>query len=507
MANRSLIVSIVATGVLLVSSVLICLGLWDWMRLRDQGNTVLAALGRTVAARVAQGAAQPLWDNDEATIASMIKAEMAATELAAIAIWETGKEEKAPYAVMVRQPDGTLVAQKLPIGAQLMTTRATVLRAGKDQPIGTVAVLVDAAGQQARERGLVIELAVRTLILDAIIIAGLVLVLRRMVFRPLNQVVATLEAMAAGETSRRLPEQGGAELARLATAVNRTIDGQQRIITGVSGQAETLANAARGLDTIGQELAANAQRSSDHAAIAGREVDQVSTSVQAVAAACTMMSAAVAEIANNANQAKDTGSEADAVAKRASGRVGELEAASAKISSVVDVIGGIARQTNLLALNATIEAARAGEAGRGFAVVASEVKTLARSTSEATADIAPRIAQLQSDIRSTIVDIQDIAGIISRISMTQASVATAVEEQTATTAEIGRSADEAAAAAQRIASAVADVSAAAETAAGQAGSSRTEAGRLKSLSIDLLAIARPSTTTAGSPVAKPETTA
>ena len=71
-----------------------------------------------------------------------------------------------------------------------------------------------------------------------------------------------------------------------------------------------------------------------------------------------------------------------------------LQEALDRVGKVAQGINSIARQTNLLALNATIEAARAGEAGRGFAVVAGEVKTLAKQTSLATAEIDATLKDL-----------------------------------------------------------------------------------------------------------------
>ncbi|HYE48512.1 MAG TPA: methyl-accepting chemotaxis protein, partial [Azospirillaceae bacterium] len=76
--------------------------------------------------------------------------------------------------------------------------------------------------------------------------------------------------------------------------------------------------------------------------------------------------------------------------------LGGLKGAFANVHKVARAIEAIAAQTNLLALNATIEAARAGEAGRGFAVVATEVKTLAKQTTDATAEVSRTLEALDA---------------------------------------------------------------------------------------------------------------
>lgn len=73
-----------------------------------------------------------------------------------------------------------------------------------------------------------------------------------------------------------------------------------------------------------------------------------------------------------------------------------------EIAGIAELIGEIAHQINLISLNAQIEAAGAGPYGRRFAVVAETIKKLADSTTEATAQIQPIVAQMLGQIQGLV---------------------------------------------------------------------------------------------------------
>jgi methyl-accepting chemotaxis protein len=164
--------------------------------------------------------------------------------------------------------------------------------------------------------------------------------------------------------------------------------------------------------------------------------ERTSSTVQSVAAAAEELVASVNEIGRRVHEASEVSSTAVQQSAGANTIIGGLSASAERIGQVIGLINSVAAQTNLLALNATIEAARAGEAGKGFAVVASEVKALAGQTAKATDEISEHISAVQNATQNVISVIQEIGGIISKISENSAAIAAAVEEQGVVTQEI-----------------------------------------------------------------------
>ncbi|WIM99747.1 methyl-accepting chemotaxis protein [Actinoplanes oblitus] len=261
-----------------------------------------------------------------------------------------------------------------------------------------------------------------------------------------------------------LPPEGTTELRELAAGFNSQFEQVRELVMAVRGSADEVRASAHQLTGLSADLLTSSTSATTGTAGVSAAADEVSHNVAAVSAGVEQMTASIGEISQNASRAAEVASSAVGVAETAQQTANRLGESSAEINSVVTLINGIAEQTNLLALNATIEAARAGEAGKGFAVVASEVKDLAQETGRATGDITSRMDAIQADTAAVIAAIAEISGIIERISDSQNTIASAVEEQTATTSEISRSLGEAAGGSQMIAGNTADVRQASEQA-------------------------------------------
>ena len=241
--------------------------------------------------------------------------------------------------------------------------------------------------------------------------------------RPIREMVAATDRLAAGDLTVKVNITARDELGQLAQAFNAMVDNLQNLIRGVMNTADQVAASAQELSaaSVEAERAINqiAATITDFAQGAHSQTEEIEKTLQTVDQ-LTEASQAVAEKARTASElsgemagaAKTGGGAAQSAVdkmneiKEVTTAAGEvvtgLGEKSQQIGQILDVISEIAGQTNLLALNAAIEAARAGDQGRGFAVVAEEVRKLAEQSQEAAQQIALIVREIQTQTDQAI---------------------------------------------------------------------------------------------------------
>lgn len=324
------------------------------------------------------------------------------------------------------------------------------------------AIEVAAESSDASYRSARLSILVTLVVGVALAVAVLALVARA-ISRPLRNFAALLGRVAQGDLTTEVDVRSRDEIGRMGSALATTLARVREAMSAIGESAELLASSSEELNAVSVQMAGSAEETAVQAGVVADAADQVSDNLSTVAVGAEEMSASIREIASNATGAAQVAASGVTIAGSTNTSVARLGESSAEIGEVVKLISSIAQQTNLLALNATIEAARAGDAGKGFAIVASEVKDLAKETARATEDISARIAAIQADAQLAVGSIGEIGEIIRRISDSQTTIASAVEEQTATTNEIGRNLTEAAAGSTEIARNVSGVADAARS--------------------------------------------
>ena len=261
-------------------------------------------------------------------------------------------------------------------------------------------------------------------------------VLARSIGRRLEGTVEVLDAMAAGDTSRRLPEQGQDEIARLSRSVNRTVDSLAGVVTGIIAKSQELADAGERLSMASELLGDQAGRTRSGSGAASEDADQVSQRVGEVAASTEEMRSTISEIASRITQLAAMVDDTTRKAESTKELMAKLDTSSLDIAKIAALIGRLADQTNLLALNASIEGASAGTAGRGFLVVAEEVKALAQRSASASTEVAGMVKRIRQDAQDAGDAIASIRITVIKVNELQQEVAAAMTESSATTEEI-----------------------------------------------------------------------
>ncbi|CUH52181.1 methyl-accepting chemotaxis protein [Shimia marina] len=209
---------------------------------------------------------------------------------------------------------------------------------------------------------------------------------------------------AEDQARMRLFDRLGAGLAEIAGGrVDKPIDIKEfssldqdylRVCEDFNDVLANLQRVLSGATQAAESVKSSARDISDNIIGQSKRSEAQAVTLEESAAAIESLSSSVETTAENAAEARARIMQNHKQAQ-AGGEVVELtvkamrniEESSEQIAAITGVIDDIAFQTNLLALNAGVEAARAGEAGRGFAVVASEVRALAQRASDSASEI------------------------------------------------------------------------------------------------------------------------
>jgi methyl-accepting chemotaxis protein len=231
---------------------------------------------------------------------------------------------------------------------------------------------------------------------------GAALVLSRHISARLRRTAALADAVAEGDLTGSVEDNGRDEVAQVAGALNRMVKGLADLTGKLQSGAESVAaSASEILATVNNQTASANEQSA--------ALNETTTATEEIRATAEQAAGKADEVANQAQSAVEVSGEGaqaveaivdgmGAIRDKVEGIAADVQALSeqtAQISAITSAVNDLADQSNLLALNATIEAARAGEQGKGFAVVADEVRNLAEQSKTATGQVQAILDEIE----------------------------------------------------------------------------------------------------------------
>ena len=295
----------------------------------------------------------------------------------------------------------------------------------------------------------------RFLMIGAVLVAAFatlfVIVVRRVVSRPLEAAARASERYAAGDLSVRIRDgaaahgsAGNDEIGRLVQAVDGIGDGLARIVAQVRNSSADIAHGTVGIAAGSGDIAARIATQASSVEQTAASMEQITAAVQQSAEHAAQANALVAD----ASAAATNG---DAAVQRVVATMDDIGRATRRIAEITGAIEGIAFQTNILALNAAVEAARAGEHGKGFAVVAAEVRALAQRSAAAVKEIDALSAESSTTVeqgyriadaargtmRDIVARVDQVRTLIGEISAASREQSTGIEQVNLAVTQIG----------------------------------------------------------------------
>src|SRR5262245_54538626 len=296
------------------------------------------------------------------------------------------------------------------------------------QVIGSVTLGLSTEPVERAVRAAWRRIAIQEVLGLLLLFAVLALLIRRVVARPLAQMVGLLQDIAEGNLTKRLEVTSRDEVGGLARWFNVSLDRVHEIISEVRQAASHTATASAQLSEAATQLSTGAQ--------------EQASSLEETAASLEEITGTVKQNADSARQASELALRSRATAEKggqvvtaAVSAMQGINEAARKIADIVTLIDELAFQTNLLALNAAVEAARAGEQGRGFAVVAAEVRSLAQRSAAAASEI-------KTLIQDSLQKVEDGSTLVTRSGEALEAIVASVKRVTDHTAEIAAASEE-----------------------------------------------------------------
>lgn len=444
--TRSLRVQFTVVGVVAISIVIICLGMYQYFQEYNQLESNLKLNVTNASTRLEITLPTPVWNIDDKMLFGIIKAESNLPDIESIVVYNDQNEifggiikENSTVTSFTKETIASGESKNIVIPPNLIETNIEIKLENKT--IGKAIIYTTRKYIELALSTQIIATIVQVIVVDILLILILVILVNTLVINPVIKVNSIAESLALGELrikkDLKLMKRND-EIGNLSRSMYETIDKLTQVVREmhessniVSKESNNLAGSAREMSLGIEGISTSSIQLSQGATEQAASAEEVSSSVEE-------LSAGIKQNADNAFQTEKIATKAAMDAGDSAKTVRETVEAMRFIAEKTAIIEEIARQTNMLSLNASIEAARAGEHGKGFAVVASEVGKLAERSKLAAREI--------SELSLRSVGIADKAGTmldqmvpdIKRTAELVQEISTSAREQDSGTQQIAK---------------------------------------------------------------------
>lgn len=280
---------IIPAIVIAVSLVLSALGTYTYLSskaalLKEAHKAVDEAVSRLTISL-----ASLLWDLNNSGAQEFIAAEMTSSAVTHIIVHDA---KGSLFAGKARDASGAVVEQREPLKAEAADKVRTVDIIKDGEKIGSVELHFTDEFVRSELRALLTGTLSQVVIIDLTIVAILILLIRRVVTRPLNSVVERLIEISEGDgdLTVSLPEEGAHEISLLARSFNTFVAKTRAVIDQVKDMNMEVVAAAEQLSGSIREIA--------------KSNDDVSHQSKSLAAAAEEMSATVIKMESDSNSVR-----------------------------------------------------------------------------------------------------------------------------------------------------------------------------------------------------------
>lgn len=279
----------------------------------------------------------------------------------------------------------------------------------------------------------------------AVIFVVLIILIARIVKKPLKQVADELDIIAEGNIGHDFEINSIVdETCSIVTAAKQVQDNLRVIVGETKSMASELTDNIKNVDETTENLSENAEQintAMEELALAatsmadnvqnvnidvlsmGDNISMISQNVESLRGSSDMISSVSDTAMKYMNEVMESSARSVKAAENISEQINLTNGSISKINETVKFIQSIAGQTQMLSLNASIEAARVGEAGKGFAVVADNIRQLSEQSSEGANAIKTLAAEIMEQSDKSVVLVDEIRELIiqeqEKVSQTQ----------------------------------------------------------------------------------------